>query len=369
MRTAPVYPPHIEQLKSYSPGLPMEDLARRIDMPLSHIVKLASNENPLGASPRALEALAASSIDLSRYPDNDCTDLTQELARQLDVPPDWVVTGAGSESVIGMATTALLSPGRFTLYAQYSFQAYVNAAQRAGATSVVVPSPDFTVDLDEMLHVGKDRAISLVYIANPGNPTGTSVDPDKLEALIAKQPDGTVVVLDEAYLEYLPPANRGDAVAWVRRHPHLLVTRTFSKAYGLAGLRVGYGIAQPALAGMLRRVRSPFQVSQPAQAGAMAALNDIDFLARTLAVNSEGHEQLCTAFSARGLRHLKSSTNFVSVQTGDSAALAGRLEQHGLIARPLGSYGLKNWLRVSIGTSIENSRFLDALAQELRPTA
>jgi len=369
VRKAPVYPSHIEQLKSYSPGLPMEDLARRIGVPLSHIVKLASNENPLGASPRALAAMAETSIDLSRYPDNDCTGLTNALAEQLDVPADWVVTGAGSESVIGMATTALLSAGRFTLYAQYSFQAYVNAAQRAGATSVVVPSPDFTIDFGEMLRHGARQHISLVYIANPGNPTGTSVDPDALEAFIAAQPDGTVVVLDEAYLEYLPAVARGDAVAWVRRHPHLLVTRTFSKAYGLAGLRVGYGIAQPALAGMLRRVRSPFQVSQPAQAGAAAALCDSDFLARTLAVNSEGHEQLCAAFRARGLRHLPSSTNFVSVETGDSAALAGRLERHGLIARPLGSYGLKNWLRVSIGTAAENSRFLDAFAQELQPVS
>ncbi|MBT2336561.1 histidinol-phosphate transaminase [Variovorax paradoxus] len=365
MRQAPIYPPHIERLNSYSPGLPIEDLARRLDMPLSRIVKLASNENPLGASPRALAALAEATIDLSRYPDNDCTDLVNALAQQLGMPPDWIVIGAGSESVLGMATGALLTVGRSTLYAQYSFQAYVNAAQRAGATAHVVPSPDFMIDLGAMRQASVKESIALVYIANPGNPTGTCVDPDELEAFIAGQPDGTVVVLDEAYLEYMPSAIRGDAVEWVRRHPHLLVTRTFSKAYGLAGLRVGYGIAQPALAGMLRRVRSPFQVSQPAQTAAMAALADSDFLDRTVAMNGEGHAQLCAAFRELGLRHLPSSTNFVAVETGDSAALAGRLEQHGLIARPLGSYGLKTWLRVSIGSAAENVRFLEALGREV----
>ena len=365
MRQAPVYPSHIEHLKSYTPGLPIEDLARRLDMPLSRIVKLASNENPLGASPRALAALAEASIDLSRYPDNDCTNLTNTLAQRLDVPTDWIVTGAGSESVIGMAAGALLTVGRSTLYSQYSFQAYVVAAQRAGATAHVVPATNFTIDLGAMRQAGAKESIALVYIANPGNPTGTCADPGELEAFIAGQPDGTVVVLDEAYLEYMPTAIRGDAVAWVRRHPHLLVTRTFSKAYGLAGLRVGYGIAQPALAGMLRRLRSPFQVSHPAQTGAAAALADSDFLTRTVEMNREGHVQLCSAFQELKLRHLPSSTNFVAVETGDSTALAGRLERHGLIARPLGSYGLKNWLRVSIGTGAENTRFLDALRLEL----
>lgn len=365
MRHAPIYPDHIQQLKSYSPGMPIEDLARRLDMPLSRIVKLASNENPLGASPLALDALARSTIDLSRYPDNDCTDLANALADSLDVPVSWIVVGAGSESVLGMATTALLTVGRRTLYAQYSFQAYVNAAQRAGATAQVVPSPHFKVDLEAMRQAAADGSMALVYIANPGNPTGTHVDPAELESFIAGLAGSAVVMLDEAYLEYVPAAVRGDAIAWVRRYPHLLVTRTFSKAFGLAGLRVGYGVAQPELAGMLRRVRAPFQVSQPAQAAAAAALADSVFLARTVELNVAGQVQLGEAFRQRGLRYLPTVTNFITLQTGDGAALATGLERHGLIARPLGSYALKDWLRVTIGTGAENARFLEALDSEL----
>lgn len=365
MRNPPAYPEHIQHLKSYVPGVPIEDLARRIDMPISRIVKLASNENPLGASPRALAALTRAMVDLSRYPDNDCTQLANTLAEHLDLPPDWIVVGAGSENVLGMATSALLTPGRTTLYAQYSFQAYVNAAQRMGATALVVPSPDFTLDLGAMRASVQNTPTALVYIANPGNPTGTCADPDELEAFIAAQPDGTVVLLDEAYIEYLPASSRGNAVEWVRRHPHLLVTRTFSKAYGLAGLRVGYGIAQPALATMLRRVRAPFQVSQPGQIAAAEALADHAFIERTVAMNREGHAQLAHAFDQLGLRHLPSFTNFISVETGDSAALAARLEHHGLIVRPLGSYGLGSWVRVSIGTTEENSRFVHALRNDM----
>jgi histidinol-phosphate aminotransferase len=364
MPSTPDFPAHIRNLRPYVPGLPIDDLARRLDVAPARIAKLASNENPLGPSPRALAALAQAALDVSRYPDNDCSLLTPALAAHCGVPADWLVTGAGSESVIGMAASALLAPGRTTVHAQYSFQAYANAAQRTGARAVVVPSPDFIVDLAALRRQISDE-VALVYIANPGNPTGTGLPAAALEDFLGSVPASTVVLLDEAYFEYLPHAARPDSIAWVRRHPNLLVTRTFSKAYGLAGLRVGYGIAQPALADMLRRLRAPFSVSQAAQVAAAAALGDLDFLARTLDMNRRGGEQLTAAFDALGLRHVPSVTNFILVEVGDGAGMAQRLERHGLIVRPVNSYGLARWLRVSIGTHEENARLIEALGEEL----
>jgi len=362
------FPPHIRALKPYVPGLPIEDLARRLDMSAERIAKLASNENPLGPSPLAVQALAQAAPELARYPDNDCTLLARALSAALAVPADWVVAGAGSESVLGMAAAALLAPGRKTVYAQYSFQAFVNAAQRVGAAPVVVPAPAYAVDLAALrAHITDD--VALAYLANPGNPTGTRVQAGELEAFLADVPPHVVVVLDEAYREYLPQAVAGDAIAWVRRFPNLIVTRTFSKAYGLAGLRIGYGVAQPALADMLRRVRAPFSVTQAAQVAAAAALADHAFLARTVAVNDAGRAQLSAGFARLGLRYLPSSANFVLVQVGDGADMGRRLERHGLIVRPVGAYGLPGWLRVSVGTAEENARLLAGLAAELAMAA
>lgn len=356
----PQYPAHIAPLKPYVPGLPIADLARRLEMAPERIAKLASNENPLGPSPRALAALHAAKIDLSQYPDNDCTDLVQALSEFHSVPPEWIVVGAGSESVIGNAVAAHLSVGRKTAYSQYSFQAYVNAAQRVGAEHIVVPSPDFTVDL-EGLKQTLDQEPSLIYIANPGNPTGTCLAPEALGAFLASVPAHIVVLLDEAYFEFLPVHLQPDSIGWVKTHPNLLITRTFSKAYGLAGLRVGYGIAQPALADMLRRVRPPFTVSEPAQVAATAALQDREFLVRTLENNARGRQVLVNGLRAQDLRYLDAHTNFVLVEVGDGAACARALEQHGLIVRPVNSYGLAQWMRVSIGKPEEMQRLLDAL--------
>ncbi len=361
------YPSHLSNLKPYVPGLPIEDLARRLKIPASKIVKLASNENPFGASPMAVRAMVTAGIDFSRYPDNDCTDIVAALERHHGVPKDWIVAGAGSESVIGNAVATLLEIGRSTLYSQYSFQAFVIAAERIGATSIIVPEPELTVDLSSM-RAHLDHGPALIYIANPGNPTGTCVDPEELESFIGAVPPHVVVVLDEAYFEYLPSAQRGDSIALVRRHPNLLVTRTFSKAYGLAGLRVGYGIAQGALADMLRRVRPPFTVSQMAQVAATAALHDAGFLEQTVDANNIGKGQLIAGLTALGFRHLPSSTNFLLTDVGDGAAWAHKLEQHGLIVRPLGSYRLPSWLRISIGTEQQNTRLLDAMAR-LRDSA
>lgn len=359
--STPQYPAHIAPLKPYVPGLPIADLAGRLGMSPERIAKLAANENPLGASPGALAALAAARIDLSQYPDNDCTDLVQALAQFHGVPPQWIVIGAGSESVIGNAVATLLSVGRRTAYAQYSFQAYVNAVQRLGAEHIVVPSPDFTVDLKGLQRT-LERNPSLIYIANPGNPTGTCLAPDALAAFLASVPAHVVVLLDEAYFEFLPPPLRPDSIGWVKTHPNLLITRTFSKAYGLAGLRVGYGIAQPVLADMLRRVRPPFTVSQSAQVAAVAALQDREFLSRTLDNNARCKQVLVVGLHRLGLRYLEAHTNFLLIEVDDGAAWTRDLERHGLIVRPVDAYGLPRWVRVSIGKPEEMQRLLDAMA-------
>jgi len=358
MNSSIPYPAHVAALKPYVPGLPISAVAARSGLAADRIVKLASNENPLGASPRALAALSSAGIDLSRYPDSDCAALSDAIARFHDVPREWIVVGAGSESVLGNVAACLLEPGRSTSYAQYSIQAYVNAVQKLGAHSTVVASPDFTVDL-EGLAGSILPSTSLVYVANPGNPTGTAVDPDALKSFLGRVPPHVVVLLDEAYVEFLPPDRRGDSVAWVREHANLVVTRTFSKAYGLAGLRVGYGIAQPGLADVMRRVRSPFTISEPAQVAAIAALEDQDFIARTVAATRQGRAALVEGLASMGCRCLESHTNFVLADVKGGADFARRLEQHGLIVRPVASYGLADWVRISIGTQPEIDRLLE----------
>lgn len=358
------FPSHIAALKPYIPGLPISDLARRTGLAEQSIAKLASNENPLGPSPKAFQALADAQLDISLYPDNDCATLVQAIADAHNVPADWIVVGAGSESLLATTVATVLEVGSKTAYAQYSFQAYVNAAQRIGALPIVVPSPDFIVDLDG-LEAALAQEPGLVYIANPGNPTGTCVSPEALERFLRRVPSHIAVLLDEAYYEFLPQGQRLDSMALVRELPNLLVTRTFSKAYGLAGLRVGYGIAQPALAEMLRRARAPFTVTEAAQRAAAAALGDHAFLERTVQHNEDAKALLVHGLRERGLRVLESHTNFVLVQVGNGADLAKRLEPHGLIVRPVGSYGLADWVRISIGTDAQIERLVHALQVEL----
>ncbi len=368
MSTIPNYPSHVAALRAYVPGLPIADLAQRLNVPPGQIAKLASNENPFGASPRALQALAAAQLDISRYPDNECKELNEALADYHAVPSDWVVVGAGSESVIGNAVATVLDGGRRTAYSQYSFQAYVNAAQRIGAQSIVVPTPDLRVDLEGLSRTLGDSP-NLIYIANPGNPTGTCVEPDALHAFLRGVPSHVVVLLDEAYFEFLPPSLRTDSIAWVREFPNLLVTRTFSKAYGLAGLRVGYGIAQKPLADMLRRVRPPFTVTQQAQVAAAAALHDTEFLRKTLENNDRCRSMLVKELATLGIATVESHTNFVLAKVGDGAAWAHRLERHALIVRPVNSYALPEWIRISIGTMDETMRLVQAFQREMAAAA
>ncbi|CAB3798804.1 Histidinol-phosphate aminotransferase [Paraburkholderia caffeinitolerans] len=359
-------PAHILESRPYQPGKPIDALAREIGVDPDAIVKLASNENPLGMSEAARAALAQAAHGAARYPDNDCHALVQALSRKLDVPANWLVLGNGSECVLGLAATAFLEPGRHALYAQYSFQAFINAVQRTGAQHKVVAAREHGCDLDAMLGA-IDSDTSLVYIANPGNPTGSFVPGAALERFIARVPRDVPVLLDEAYYEYLPDADHYDSLAWVRRFPNLIVTRTFSKAYGLAGLRVGYGIAQAPLAALLNRIRPAFVVTEQAERAAVAALDDEAFLARSRMANERGLAQWYAGLDALGLPYLRSRGNFVLAQVGDAAAINTRLLRQGVIVRPVGVYGLPQWLRISVGTEEENVRCLAALKSAMEP--
>lgn len=367
MSTSPFFPPHIHGLRPHLPVRPLPELAQELGLAPERIAQLHNNENPLGASPLALQALAQARIDPSRYPDTDCVALSQALADHHGVPLEWIAVASGSETVIGYAVTAVLGGGgRRAAFSRYSFQSFAASMQRVGAQAMPVPSPDFKVDL-QGLREALANDPHMVYIVNPGNPTGTCVDPDELHAFLRSVPPHVVVLLDEAYVEFLPRAQRRDSIAWVREFPNLLLTRTFSKAHGLAGLRVGYAIAQPALADVLRRIRAPFSVSEAAQIGALAALQDTAFLERTVAHNLAQRQALAAGLGALGINTLESHTNFVLAQVGSGAQWAQRLQPHGLLLRPVDGYGLSEWLRIGIGTEAQTQRLLAAFAAEMAP--
>jgi histidinol-phosphate aminotransferase len=356
--------PYVRAIAPYQAGKPIEELAREHGLQPDSIVKLASNENPLGMPESARAAIGAALAELGRYPDSNGFELKAALSRKLGVPADWITLGNGSNDILEGAAAVMLAPGRSCVYAQHSFAVYPLATMARGARSIVVPARDFGHDLGAML-AAIDADTRLVFVANPNNPTGTFVGADRMAEFLGRVPPRVVVVLDEAYNEYLPPEQRHPSIDWVRRYPNLLVSRSFSKAYGLAGLRVGYGVAQPELTDLLNRVRQPFNCNSLAQAAAVAALADEAFVARSVEVNRQGMAQVTAAFDALGLRHLPSFGNFVLVQVGDGAAVYQGLLKRGVIVRPVANYGLPQWLRVTIGLTEENEKFIAALREVL----
>jgi histidinol-phosphate aminotransferase len=357
--------PYVRAIAPYQAGKPIEELARDHGLQPARIVKLASNENPLGMPESARRAVEAALPELGRYPDSNGFELKAALSRRLGVPAEWITLGNGSNDILEAAAAVMLAPGRSCVYAQHSFAVYPLATMARGARSIVVPARDYGHDLDAML-AAIEAQTRLVFIANPNNPTGTFVAADALAAFLARVPATVVVVLDEAYNEYLPPALRHPSIDWVRRFPNLLVSRSFSKAYGLAGLRMGYGVAQPELTDLLNRVRQPFNTNSLAQAAAIAALADEGFVARSVEVNRQGMAQLTAAFDRLGLRYLPSFGNFVLAQVGDGSAVYQGLLRRGVIVRPVANYGLPQWLRVTIGLAEENDRFIAALREVLQ---
>jgi len=357
-------PAYVRGIAPYRPGKPIAEVARAYGLDESRIVKLASNENPLGMPDSARQAMLAAAADLGRYPDANGFELKEALAARLGVPQDWLTLGNGSNDILELVAHAWLQPGLSAVYSQYSFQVYELATQETGARAIVTPARDFGHDLPAMrASIAADTRV--VFIANPNNPTGTFLPAAQIEAFLQAVPSHVVVVLDEAYNEYLEPSLWVDAVQWVRRFPNLVLSRTFSKAYGLAGLRVGYGVAQPALTDLMNRVRQPFNVNSMAQAAAVAALADRDFLERSRVLNAQGIGQLQSAFDAMGLQYVPSFGNFVLVKVGDAAAINEKLLRAGVIVRPVGNYGLPEWLRITVGLPQENQIFLDALRAAL----
>jgi histidinol-phosphate aminotransferase len=363
-------PSYVRSIAPYQPGKPISELAREMGLDERGIVKLASNENPRGIGPRTRAAIDAALGDVARYPDGNGFELKQALAKRYHVDMGAIVLGNGSNDVLELVALAFLGPGRAAVLSQHCFAVYPLATQARGARSIVVPARSYGHDLEAMAKAIDDETY-VAWLANPNNPTGTFARHEELESFLKRVPERVLVVLDEAYNEYLTPDLRGDTVKLVKRHPNLVVTRTFSKAYGLAGLRVGYALAHASVADVMNRVRQPFNVNSIALAAARAALDDMEFVARSYALNLQGLKQLEEGASVIGLNYIPSHGNFVTVQVaqgGKSAAeVYKRLLRRGVIVRPVGGgYGLPEHLRVTVGTAEENERFLTALAASLR---
>ena len=353
-------PGYVRAIAPYQPGKPIAELAREMGLDPAVIVKLASNENPLGPSPLALQAIQACLPELARYPDGNGFALKLALAQRYGVQSAQIVLGNGSNDVLEFAARAFLKPGDSAVYSQHAFAVYPLVVQAVGARGIEVPAKDFGNDPQALL-AAIETDTRLLFIANPNNPTGTLILPEALQALIEQVPRNVLVLLDEAYYEYLVPQVAPKSIEWLTRFPNLLIARTFSKAYGLAGLRVGFGLAHPDVIGMLNRVRQPFNVSSVAQVAAVAALGDHVHLQRSVALNTAGMTQICAGLKRLGLSYIPSFGNFVSFRIGNATAMYQRLLQRGVIVRPVASYAMPEYLRVSIGLEMENETFLSAL--------
>lgn len=353
----------VRGLTPYEPGKPIDELRRELG--LGEVVKLASNESPLGPSPRALDAAREALADIARYPDGNGYYLKQALAERVGVSPAQLTLGNGSNDVLEFVVRAFAGPGHEVIYSQHSFAVYPLATRAAGASGVQVPARDYGHDLEAMSRAVTPRT-RVVFVANPNNPTGTWVDGNALATFIAALPSDVIVVVDEAYREYADEDGYPDSVSWLHERPNLVVTRTFSKAYALAGLRVGYAISHPQVADLLNRVRQPFNVNSVALAAAQAALGDEAHLRRSREINREGMRYLTEQFRRMGLAYIPSIGNFVSVELpGEAAPVYQALLREGVIVRPIAGYGMPRHLRVSVGLAQENLRFVQALERVL----
>ena len=348
----------ILSLSPYQGGKPISELQRELG--LDHVVKLASNENPLGPGPKALEAIQLASSEISRYPDGNGFELKRAIAEHLSVIADGITLGNGSNDILELVARAYVCQAEDeVVFSQYAFVVYPLVTQALGATAVVTPANDFGHDLDAMLASITDNT-KLIFVANPNNPTGTLLSDDVIYAFLSKVPSSVIVVLDQAYIEYLDTTDL--SIGWLNEFDNLIITRTFSKAYGLAGLRVGYSISNPEIADYLNRIRQPFNVNHIAQSAATAAIFDEAFLVRSVIANKNGLLQLSQGFKRLGLSYIPSHANFIAVKVTDTGVTYQKLLEKGFIVRPVEMQG---YLRVSVGTRNENETFLDALKSVL----
>lgn len=355
----------INGLFPYQPGKPIDELQRELG--LKNIIKLASNENPLGPSEKVKKAVHDALDDMSLYPDGNGFYLKKALSDKLAVPVNMITLGNGSNDVLDVIARVFLTTGRESVYSEYAFVVYAIATQSVGATAQVAKA--YSVDsihayghnLEAMAKLVNEKT-SVVFIANPNNPTGTWLEPDQLEQFIKKLPNHVIVVLDEAYGEYLEQSNSVDTIKWLERYPNLIITRTFSKAYGLAGLRVGYAVSHPDIADLLNRVRHPFNVNSLGLVAAEAALNDEAYIEQSRELNQQGLGQLSDGLKQLGLNYIPSIGNFIAVNVGDKAgSIYTKLLHEGVIVRPISAYKMPQHLRVSVGLQRENEIFLSAL--------
>ena len=352
--------PVLNNLPVYQPGRPIEEVARELNLDPATIIKLASNENPLGPSRLAIAAMRKALPALNLYPDGNAFYLKQKLASKLGLDPAHLILGNGSNEVLELIGHALLSPGSEVVVSQYCFAVYPIVTALFGARLVTVPAKDYGHDLPAMLAAINSNT-RIVFVANPNNPTGTTASPEALADFIKQVPDHVLIALDEAYIEFLEQPL--DLVPEIRsgQKTNLLLTRTFSKIYGLAGLRIGYGIGHSSFISELEKIRQPFNANSMAQVGAMAALDDTAHVEKSRRTNTRGLKFFARSFRKLELEFVRSSANFILVRVGEGQKVFAELQQRGVIVRPMGGYALPEWVRISIGTTAQNNRCLDAL--------
>ena len=363
MKSVEQVPEYIRSLIPYEPGKPIEEVEREYGM--ANSVKLASNENPLGPSPKAVAAIRAKLEELHLYPDGDCFYLKNGLARKLGVLPEQVIFGNGSNEIIELAARTFMRAGDEAVMAEQAFVVYQLIVQAVGAKSKQVPLRDYTHDLSAIAEAISPQT-RVVFLANPNNPTGTIFRRAEWERFLAKLSRDVLLIVDEAYFEYVQDAGYADSLKYHQPDRAILTLRTFSKLYGLAGLRIGYGVAPKELIAMMQRVRQPFNVNAPAQWAALAALDDSDHVKRSLAVNRQGLEYLQSEFKKLGLPFVPSHGNFILVRVGKGQEVFKQLLRQGVIVRPMGGYKFPEHVRVTVGTMDENRKFIEALEKVMQ---
>jgi histidinol-phosphate aminotransferase len=357
-------PANVRGIAPYVPGKPISETARELGIAEADILKMASNESPIGPSPKALAAIRGALNDLHYYPDGSGYELKGKLAARLGLTPAHFVLGNGSNDVLELVARAFLTRDDSAVHSQHAFVVYPLAIQAIGAKAIEVPAAGYGNDLAAMAAAVRADT-KIVFVANPNNPTGTFSAWAELRRLLEQVPGNVLVVIDEAYGEYLPDELASPSARWLAEFPNLVIARTLSKAYGLAGLRVGYAFAHPDVAELMNRVRQPFNVNHLAMVAASAALDDGDFIARARDVNAQGMAEIERGFERLGLEYIPSRANFITVRVGDAARVYAALLREGVIVRPIAGYGMPEHLRVTIGLPEHNQRFLAALGRAL----
>lgn len=363
MKTVEQVPAYIRSLIPYAPGKPIEEVEREYG--IANSVKLASNENPLGPAPKALAAIRAKLTQLNLYPDGDCFYLKQGLSQKLGVAPENLIFGNGSNEIIELAARTFMRPGDEAVMAEQAFVVYQLIVQAVGGKSVAVPLKNFTHDLAALAEAVSART-RLVFLANPNNPTGTIYRRGEWKRFLGKVSQDALLIVDEAYFEYVQDPDYPDSLGDHAEDRAILTLRTFSKLYGLAGLRIGYGVGPKELIGLMQRVRQPFNVNAPAQWAALAALDDVEHVKRSLEVNRQGLDYLQSEFNRLGLEFVPSQANFILVRVGKGQEVFQQLLGHGVIVRPTTGYRFPEHVRVTVGTMPENRKFIETLEKVMR---